>query len=92
RYKEPEGDQSKRLEFPVIDAGATWDKASPDLQFASAVASFGMILRNSPHKGTATLSSVLDLAEAGILPQNDKEGRRAEFRQLVEKARTLAGQ
>jgi len=28
--------------------------ASPDTQFAAAVAEFGMLLRNSKHKGRAT--------------------------------------
>jgi Ca-activated chloride channel family protein len=44
-------------------------------------------LRDSPHKGKATLGSVLELAEQG--KGVDKEGYRAEFIQLVAKAREL---
>jgi Ca-activated chloride channel family protein len=87
RYKEPEGDTSKLLQFPVADRGTAWTSASHDFKFASAVAAFGMILRDSPHKGKATLGSVLDLAEQG--KGIDKEGYRAEFIQLVAKAREL---
>ena len=87
RYKEPEGDTSKLLQFPVTDRGNTWTSASHDFKFASAVAAFGMVLRDSPHKGQATLGSVLELAEQG--KGADKEGYRAEFIQLVAKAREL---
>src|SRR5262249_47301150 len=62
RYKHPEGDKSRLLEFPVTDNGASFAKASTDFKFAAAVASFGMVIRNSPHKGNASYSSVLELA------------------------------
>jgi Ca-activated chloride channel homolog len=87
RCKEPEGDTSKLVQFPVADRGTGWTSASRDFKFASAVAAFGMILRDSPHKGKATLGSVLELAEQG--KGVDKEGYRAEFIQLVAKAREL---
>jgi Ca-activated chloride channel homolog len=87
RYKEPEGDKSMLMQFPVADLGTAWTSASRDFKFASAVAAFGMILRDSPHKGKATLGSVLELAEQG--KGVDKEGYRAEFIQLVAKAREL---
>lgn len=39
--------------------------------FASAVASFGMLLRGSPYKGNATFQSVLYLARAGQSDSSD---------------------
>ena len=30
RYKEPEGDTSKLLEFPLTDRGASWEQSSKD--------------------------------------------------------------
>jgi Ca-activated chloride channel family protein len=54
---------------------------------AGAVASFGMLLRESPHQGTTTLGSVLELAEEG--PGADAHGYRSEFLELVRKARGL---
>ncbi|MDY7108581.1 MAG: VWA domain-containing protein, partial [Planctomycetota bacterium] len=88
RYKEPEGETSTRIERPLIDAGAELADTSEDFQFASAVAAFGMILRDSPYKGQATYAGVLDLAAAGL--EDDARGYRAEFIELVEKARALA--
>src|SRR5688500_17801809 len=40
RYKEPNGQTSKLLEFPVTDAGAAYARASADYKFAAAVAAF----------------------------------------------------
>jgi Ca-activated chloride channel family protein len=90
RYKEPDGEVSTRIERAVIDAGAALADMSDDFQFASAVAAFGMILRDSPHRGGATYAGVLDLAAAGL--ENDEGEYRAEFIALVEKARKIAGQ
>jgi secreted protein with Ig-like and vWFA domain len=87
RYKEPSGDASKRLEFPLADRSRTFAAASADFKFAAAVAGFGMILRDSPHKGTATLADVAGWAEAGI--GADPGGYRAEFLGLVKRARAL---
>ena len=87
RYKEPAGTVSKKLEFTLTDAGARFTDASSDFKFAAAVAEFGMILRDSPHKGAATLADVRAWAEAGT--EGDVGGYRNEFVGLVRKAETL---
>jgi Ca-activated chloride channel family protein len=87
RYKEPDGKTSRLLEFPLTDGGASYAKASEDFKFAASVAAFGMILRDSPHKGTATLGAVLELAQEGLGP--DEGGYRAEFLTLVQKAQAI---
>jgi Ca-activated chloride channel family protein len=87
RYKEPDGQASKLLEFPVTDGGATYAKASGDFKFAASVAAFGMILRDSPHKGQVTLDGVVELAEEG--KGADAHGYRGEFIELVRKAKGL---
>ncbi len=56
-------------------------------RFAAAVAGFWMILRDSPHRGQATLDSILRLAEASL--GRDEGGYRAEFVELVRKASTI---
>ena len=89
RYKQPDGDVSKLLEHAVRDGGQAWAKASTDYKFAASVALFGMILRESQHKGTATLDSVLELAREGM--GSDHGGYRSEFIQLVEKAKKISG-
>jgi Ca-activated chloride channel family protein len=90
RYKAPDGEKSKLLEFPVKDNGAGLDKASTDFRFAAAAASFGMVLRDSPHKGDATLKSVRRLAKKG--KGADPHGYRKEFLALVEKTREILGE
>ncbi|MDQ1258023.1 MAG: Ca-activated chloride channel, partial [Candidatus Hydrogenedentes bacterium] len=84
RYKEPEGDTSKLLSFPVTDTDMETDA---DFRFAAAVASFGMLLRNSEHAGTATFDSVIGLAREGL--GEDAHGYRSEFIGLAQKAREL---
>ena len=87
RYKEPDGDRSIRLKFPVRDQGQRFSRASSDFKFAAAVASFGMLLRGSPYKGNATLDAVLEIAEEG--KGADPHGYRTEFIELVKQAKAI---
>src|SRR5439155_22093168 len=87
RWKEPTGDVSSAMELPVRDGGASFENASPDLRFAAAVAEFGMLLRASPHKGTATFASARSLASASLGP--DPHGWRHEFVSLIDRAASL---
>jgi Ca-activated chloride channel family protein len=87
RYKEPDGDTSKLLEFPVTDGGRNYTESSEDYKFAASVAAFGMVLRDSEYKGTASLAGVLELGEEG--KGADAGGYRAEFLGLVKKAQGL---
>ena len=88
RYKEPAADTSRALEIPFVDQGRSFAQASPDLQFAAAVASFGMLLRDSKHKGDTTYDAVLEIATAA--KGADVHGYRAELLEMVRRARTLA--
>jgi hypothetical protein len=87
RYTLPGGGASQRLEFPLTDRGAAFAEASMDFKFAAAVAGFGMILRESPLKGNATLAGVEQWAGQGLGP--DTGGYRAEFIGLVHQAEKL---
>ena len=87
RYKQPDGDTSRRLEFPVTDGGKSFERASTDFKFATAVAEFGMLLRDSEFKGNSSYGAVLELAEEA--KGADAEGYRSEFLNLVRKAREL---
>ena len=60
-----------------------------DFRFAAAVAAFGLVLRESEYRGTATLDQVLQLARGA--EGRDADGERAEFVRLVESARSLSG-
>jgi Ca-activated chloride channel family protein len=66
RYKKPDGFFSRLLAVPVRDEGQPFESASVDSRWAAAVASFGMALRNSPHKGTSTLPFAQGIAETSL--------------------------
>ena len=85
RYKEPEGATSRLMTRAVPDAMTS---QSSDFAFASAVAEFGLLLRDSKYKGNATYASVAELASATL--GNDPDGLRREFVGLVRQAATVA--
>ncbi|MHC4777094.1 MAG: vWA domain-containing protein, partial [Planctomycetota bacterium] len=87
RYKEPQSDTSKKMEFAVMDSVVPFAQATDDFRLASVVAAFGMLLRGSPHKGSATFQGVAELAAEGV--GSDPKGRRAELVRLVKKASDL---
>jgi Ca-activated chloride channel family protein len=89
RYKEPASDVSKLLQFPLTGSPAVLDNSSENFRFAAAVASFGMVLRESKYKGTGSFSLVQQLAKNAV--GQDKEGYRKEFLQLAENAALLKG-
>ena len=70
-----------------MDPGIEFSAASDDFRFATAVAAFGMLLRNSEYTESITLDEVLDLARQANA--RDSGGLRSEFIELIEKARQL---
>jgi len=89
RYKAPDGDLSKLIEVPVKDAKTKMQDTPKDFQFAAAVTGFGLLLRDSEHKGSLTWEQVRKLAIAG--KGEDPLGYRGEFVQLIDKANGLGG-
>ena len=87
RYKKPDEDKSQLIERPVLDSNAAFASTSPDFKFAAAVAEFGMLLRDSEHKGNGTFGTVLEWAQEG--KGSDANGYRAGFIELVRKAQAL---
>ena len=85
RYKTPEEEKSKKIEKSVTDTGK--DNVSPDFRFASAVAMFAQLLKDSDFKGEATYDKVIETANKGL--SFDPEGYRAEFVRLVQSAKGL---
>ncbi len=85
RYKTPEEEKSKKIEKSVTDTDK--DNVSPDFRFASAVAMFAQLLKDSDFKGEATYDKVIETANKGL--SFDPEGYRAEFVRLVQSAKGL---
>jgi Ca-activated chloride channel homolog len=88
RYKDPEAETSKLLSQPLSGEPLKLSQMPPDFRFASAVASFGMLLRSSEYRGTATYAGVRKLASSAA--GEDRNGHRAEFLDLVNVAERLA--
>jgi Ca-activated chloride channel family protein len=79
RYKKPDGATSIAMEFTQRNKTS---KADDNMQFAAAIAMFGMQLRHSKYDNSTTLDDVVKLAKNG--KGTDEDGYRAEFIRLVE--------
>ena len=88
RYKQPEGDKSKLLTHVLEDRSTVFSQTSENFRWSAAVASFGMILRDSEFKGDLTIDDVLNIAQTAR--GEDAEGYRIEFINLVKSGRLLA--
>ncbi|MDP6557868.1 MAG: VWA domain-containing protein [Pirellulaceae bacterium] len=87
RYKLPDSDESTLVEVPLLSSRKPFSEASMDFRFATAVASFGMLLRDSAHRGDTSFAAVEEIASAAI--GDDEKGYRTEFLDLVRLAATM---
>lgn len=87
RYKQPNSDVSKLISQAVSADDCESIEATGNLRFASSVAEFGLLLRGSEFKGSASYGAVIERAKES--KGADSEGYRAEFIRLVEKAQLL---
>ncbi|HVW14336.1 MAG TPA: von Willebrand factor type A domain-containing protein [Mucilaginibacter sp.] len=87
RYKQPVSDQSKLSVSIVKNNPVSFNSTSPDFRFASAVAEFGMLLRNSQFKQNGNYDQVVSIAKAAR--GEDEDGYRSEFVRLVETAKPM---
>jgi Ca-activated chloride channel family protein len=91
RYKKPDSliGWPRTLEFALVDAAKPFAQASADFRFAAAVAQFGMMLRDSPYRGSARIGDVIAWAAAAAGPSDDPGGYRSEFIELMRKAQSM---
>lgn len=82
RYKVPEADNSQLMEEVVMDKNVSIAKSSDNFRWSAAVATFGMLLRNSEFKGEASYELCKKLAAEAR--GKDNEGYRAEMIRLME--------
>jgi Ca-activated chloride channel family protein len=87
RYKDPDGDSSKLIERAYTDSNNRMVNAAPSMALAAAVAEFGMLLRDSKHKGDANFAHAKQLAEQAA--RTDPHGYRAELLELISTASGL---
>ncbi len=88
RYKQPDGRRSRLLEETLRSRGRP-GVLSDNFRFASAVAEFGLLLRQSEHRGSASAQRVLTRARTAV--GDDTDGFRREFLDLVQRYQTLNG-
>jgi Ca-activated chloride channel family protein len=82
RYKKPNSNTSSEMQHIIPNFPKRIDMASDNIRFASSVAMFGMMLKNSPHKGNTSYKHILALAQSA--KGKDKDGYRAEYISLVQ--------
>ena len=87
RYKEPDADISKYMDT-VMNSANVKTEMSQNMGFASAIAEFGMLLRDSKFKADSSYDAVSKRAKANI--GLDTFGFRGEFIELVERAKALS--
>ncbi len=88
RYKQPDGQRSRKLSVPVRDGGRRMSQTSDDYRFAAAVAAFGETLRGT--EADLRYADILELAEGSL--GEDAKCYRHQFLELVWTAGTLAGE
>jgi Ca-activated chloride channel family protein len=88
RYKNPNASKSKLVQVAVEDKALPLQRMSNDFRFSTAVAEFGMLLRNSKYKQQADYDQLIARAKAAR--GKDEEGYRTEFISLAESAKLLS--
>jgi Mg-chelatase subunit ChlD len=92
RYKAPDAPKeqgtSQLLRFPLKDADVAFADADADFRFAAAVAGWGMVLRDSPHRGGIDATWAANTAAAAL--GDDPGGYRAEAIELMKQSAALA--
>lgn len=83
RYKEPEGDKSSLSSY-VCDRECYKDKASDNMNFAAAVACFGLWLKDSRYRGTATPELAIALANSTEDVKKNRDEYKVEFVDLIQ--------
>ncbi len=86
RYKHPEEDESKRVDIYVTNE-AYVEKPDSEFLFATAVAEYALLLKDSEYKGYADFDSLIERARENR--GADDDGYRSQFVQLAEIAQLM---
>ncbi len=82
RYKKPDGDKSIEMVKVIENKSIPLKNSSDDFKFSTAVAWFGLKLRDSNLVPNKSSEDIKKLAKEGL--SNDEDGYKAEFIRLVE--------
>ena len=87
RYKKPDGDKSIEMINVIENKVTSLQNSSDDFKFSTAVAWFGLKLRDSKLITNNSSEEIIKLAKKGL--SNDTDGYKAEFIRLAEGIKTL---
>lgn len=82
RYKKPDGEKSIEMVHVIENKSIPIENSSDDFKFSSAVAWFGLKLRDSKLVQNKDSEAIKTLAKKGL--SNDENGYKSEFIRLVE--------
>ena len=82
RYKKPDGEKSIEMIKTIADQAISLEQSSKDFKFSSAVAWFGLKLRDSKYLSEKSTDAIKRLAQSGL--SYDEDGYKAEFIRLLE--------
>jgi len=88
-YKKPGEGQSRVMQRPGFDGGASFNRASDDFKLAAAVAGFGLLLRQSAVPPGLSYGLVQKLVEPYLTEGRDPTGCYHEFADLVGRAKSI---
>lgn len=87
RYKKPDGDKSTEISQIVKNSGSGISSASSDFKFATSLAWFGLVLRDSKLITNKNLNAIESLAKQG--KSRDDDSYRSEFMRLVQSYKNI---
>ncbi len=89
RFKQPDGTTSALQEFPLVDKNQTIQECDRDFRWAASIAQFGMLLRNSPHRGQSNWDALIESAQEAAGEQPDVYRQQA--LELIKRAAAMVG-
>ncbi|UAB84177.1 von Willebrand factor type A domain-containing protein [Zunongwangia sp. SCSIO 43204] len=87
RYKLPDSDVSIPIQLEIFDEAKTFSESSDFMKFTAGISAFSMLLSDSEYKGTSSYDQVLEWINSTNL--RDEHGFKAEFKDIVTKAKDL---
>lgn len=87
RYKYPEEDQSRALQYEIPNHVVPFRRASAQQHLSAAAVGFAMLLRDSEHKKWLDYDQLIEWAESSL--EYDPHGYRKEFVDLLKQSKKL---
>ena len=81
RYKKPDETESRLMSHEINNTPTEMDNATENMRFLEAITGFGLLMKQSAYKGTASKEMVLKFGKSAL--SFDPNGYRQEFADLV---------